>query len=396
MYQSIPTSIIALAGMKFNGLSLNREEKVATIYLNHDGRFGYRCSCCGRPASPNRRQRRQARDLAIFDTVTYLDFEQWQILCPNCGIRIEKLDFIQPKSRSTIRFEESVAYLCRYMTISEVADYFKLDWKTVRAIDKAYLEREFKEPDLSSVRIIGVDEVARCKGHNYLTLVFDLEAGRLIYVGKDRKKESLDAFFTKIGPEGGRRIKAVAMDMWRPYESSVKEHCPQAKIVYDKFHTIQAYNKVIDRIRRQEFAKASEETKEMLKGTKYLLLKNRENLKKDEPLRLEQLLEGNRNLNTAYILKEQLQALWDNPTVAQFNRALIQWCELANESQMPLLKKFAERLLEHQRGLFNYCFYPINTAKIEATNNTIGLIRRNAYGFHDMEYFILKIFQAAG
>ena len=396
MYQSIPTSIIALAGMKFNKFSLNKREKIATIYLGRDARFGHICSCCGKPARPNRRQRRQVRDLAIFDTVIYLDFEQWQVLCSTCGIRIEKLDFVQPKARSTIRFEESVAYLCQHMTISDVADYFKLDWKTVKAIDKACLERKFKEPDLSSVKVIGVDEVARAKGHSYLTLVFDLEANKLVYVVKDRKKESLDTFFNKIGPDGCRRIKAVAMDMWNPYGLSVKGHCPNAKIVYDKFHIIQGYGKVIDQIRRQEFTKASQEAKKILKGTKYLLLKNRVNLKKDDPVRLEQLLEHNQNLNSTYVLKEQLQTLWNNPTVAQFNRALAQWCELANESRIPLLKRYAEFLQKHQRGLFNYCLYSINTAKIEATNNTIGLIRRNAYGFHDMEYFVLKIFQAAG
>ena len=289
MYQAIPTSIIALTGMKFNKFSLNKKEKIATIYLDHNARFSHICSCCGKPARPNRRKRRQVRDLAIFDTIAYLDFEQWQVLCSTCGIRIEKLDFVQPKARSTIRFEESVAYLCQHMTIIDVADYFKLSWRTVKNIDKACLERKFKEPDLSSVKVIGVDEVARAKGHKYLTLVFDLEAKKLVCVVKDRKKKSLNTFFDKIGPAGCRRIKAAAMDMWKPYELSVREHCPQAKIVYDKFHLIQGYSKIIDRIRRQEFAKASEEAKKILKGTKYLLLKNRDNLKKDEPVRLEQL-----------------------------------------------------------------------------------------------------------
>jgi transposase len=122
------------------------------------------------------------------------------------------------------------------------------------------------------------------------------------------------------------------------------------------------------------------------------LLKNRENLKKDEPQRLERLLRINRNLQAAYILKEQLETLWNNPTISEMEKALTQWCSLAKESGIKALEKFAKTLETHRTGILNYCVYPINTAKLEATNNTIGLIRRKAYGFHDKDYFILKIF----
>jgi transposase len=133
--------------------------------------------------------------------------------------------------------------------------------------------------------------------------------------------------------------------MWTPYGGSVKEHCPQAKIVYDKFHIISAYGKVIDKVRRQEFHKASEQEKEILKGTKYLLLKNRENLKKNEPQRLNQLLSINRNLQITYILKEQLQALWNNSTISEMKVVLIQWYNLAKGSGIKILEKFANTLL---------------------------------------------------
>jgi transposase len=147
------------------------------------------------------------------------------------------------------------------MNLSEVAKYFKLDWKTVKRIDHAYLSRTFEEQDLSELTIIGIDKRAYRKGHNYLRLVFDLVKGKLIWIGEDRTKGTLDQFFKRLGKEGCKEILAIAMDMWTPYEGSVKEHCPQAKIVYDKFHIISAYSKVIDKVRRQEFHKASEQEK---------------------------------------------------------------------------------------------------------------------------------------
>jgi transposase len=157
-----------------------------------------------------------------------------------------------------------------------------LDTRLLLSITKVSVSWQHKSVDFQ--------EVTTRKGHNYLTLVFDLKKGKLIWIGEDRTKQTLDQFFKRLGKEGWKEILAIAMDMWTPYEGSLKEDCPQAKIVYDKFHITSAYSKVIDKVRRQEFHKASEQEKEIIKRTKYLLLKNRENLKKDEPQRLNQLL----------------------------------------------------------------------------------------------------------
>lgn len=395
MFKTIPTSIISLAGKKFTHLLFEKELNEITIYMDHDNRYGHICSCCSRPAKGNRRTRRRIRDCSLFGIKVYINFEQWEVDCPTCGIRIEKLDFVTPKSRSAIRFEEQVAVLCKHMAVSEVADYFDLDWKTVKDIDKSYLERTFKEPDLSNVRIIGVDEVARCKGHNYLTLVYNLDTNRLIHIHKGKDKESLDSFFKKLQPEGCKKIKAIAMDMNKAYISSVKEHCPDAKTIYDKFHIIANYMKTLNSIRRSEFRKANVKGTELLKGSKFLLLKNRENLKEDEEKRLEQLLSYNKNLNISYILKEQLQTLWDNVTVPGMNRAFTDWYTLAKESGIYFLDKFAEYLKRFQSTIFSYCFYPIHTAKLEVTNSAVGLLRKRAHGYYDLDYFILKIFQIA-
>jgi len=388
---SIPSTIIALPRMKFN--RLEEEENSLIFHMEPDKRYAPICSYCGQPASPHRYKRRRVRDLFCFGNVIYVDFSYRNVSCIRCGIVVEKLDFTVPYSRVTNRLEEAVGMMARYMNISEVARYFKLDWKTVREIDKNYIRNQLDEIPLDNVRIIGIDEVARAKGHKYLTVIYDLEHNRLLRIIEGRTEEAVSEFFKELG-DRCNNIKAVACDMWQAYTNAIKKFSPMAKIVYDKFHIISKYHRIIDIVRRAEFKKASQEDKNLIKGNRYLLLKNRIKLKPDANQELDMLLESNKTLNAVYTLKEQLQDIWNSVTVASFNRALDNWCELAKETGIPQLIKFAESLLNHRAGLSTYCLYPINTGSIEAHNITIGNLRRNARGFHDDDYFKLKIFQA--
>ena len=388
---SIPSTIIDLPRMKFN--SLEQEDDRLTFHMDPDKRYHPVCSYCGQPAAPNRLLNRKVRDLFCLGNVVYVDFKYREVRCVRCGIVIEQLDFISPYSRVTNRLAEAVGMMCQYMNLSEVAAYFQLDWKTVREIDKQFIRKQLDEIPLEDVRIIGMDEVARSKGHKYFTLIYDLGNNRLLRIVEGRSEKAVATFFEELG-EYCKNIKAVAVDMWRPFTNVINRYCPMARIVYDKFHIISNYHKLIDIIRRAEFKKASQEDKQLLKGKRYLLLKNRNKLTAESEQELESLLENNKTLNAVYALKEQLQAVWDNVTVASFHTALDNWCELARETGITQLKKFADSLENHRVGLSTYCLYPINTGVIEAHNYTIANLRRNARGFHDEEYFKLKIFQA--
>jgi len=191
------------------------------------------------------------------------------------------------------------------------------------------------------------------------------------------------------------KIEAVAMDMWDPFIKAVSEFCPNAAIVFDMFHIVAQYNKVIDRVRREEASKAATETdKKVIKGSRWILLKNKENLKDNEIPRLEELLSVNKNLATVYILKDELKTIWDYKDRQQMDQALDHWCSKALESGISALKQFVKTLQLHKYGILNYADYPIHTSKLEGINNKIKVIKRQAYGFHDLEYFILKIKQA--
>ncbi|PIV64298.1 MAG: ISL3 family transposase [bacterium (Candidatus Ratteibacteria) CG01_land_8_20_14_3_00_40_19] len=392
----MPDNIIAdwlnLPSVKFNKVEIYG---VSTeIYLGRDRSLGFTCSGCGQKSfwSWDHYEAR-IRDLSVFEYKTYLLLDKHRTNCPACGVKIEKLDFADPYSRCTIRFEELVARLCRITSVKQVANLLDLDWKTVKGIDKKYLEKQFAIPDYDGLRLLAVDEIASHKGHNYFTVVMDLERTRVVWVGKSRAKETLDQFFKELGKERSKKIEAVATDMWDPYITSIKEHAPSAKIVFDKFHVIKNYSRVIDKIRNMEFKKATTEKKEAIKGTKYLLLKNRDKLEKDQKEQLQTLLELNQNINIAYMLKDDLKRLWNYKSSGWANKFLDGWIDTAITSNIRPLINFAQTLSNYRYGLINHCRYPIDTGKLEGMNNKIKVIKRIAYGFHDDDYFILKIKQ---
>jgi transposase len=280
------------------------------------------------------------------------------------------------------------------MTVKDVARHVNLDWKTVKNIDKAFLEEEFGETDYRGLKILAIDEISRGRHHDYLTVILDYLTGRIVWIGEGRKESTLDAFFKSM-PEGvSDGIKAVAMDMWDPFIAAVRKWCPNAKIVFDFFHVVQAFNKVIDKVRNQEYQKATQEARKVIKGSKYLLLKNKENLKSNEKPHLRELLKINYNLSTAYILKDALKVIWSYKYTRCAEKALENWCELARESNIPSIIKFAGRLEHYREGILSHCRYPIHTGKLEGVNNKLKVIKRDAYGFLDTRYFILKAKQA--
>ena len=275
-----------------------------------------------------------------------------------------------------------------------MAEQYGLHRGTVKEMDKAALEGELPDPSESNPRLMGVDEFSIRRRHHYATVVVDLEGPTVPYVAEGRTKESLSAYYRAIGKEKCDQIEAVAMDMWRAYDESTREHCANAEIVYDPFHIIAAYGRdVIDKVRSQEARKATEKHRDVIKGSRYLLLKNSENLDpaRDEPARLSELLKLNKRLYTVYTLKDDLKELWLYRKEYWAKKWFKGWYGRAMRSRIEPLKKFARKLHNHFDGILAHCRYPIHTGFIEGVNNKIKVIKRVAFGFRDMHYFFLKI-----
>jgi transposase len=262
-------------------------------------------------------------------------------------------------------------------------------------VDKQFLEEEFPRTDYEGLRILAVDEISIKKRRQYLTVVLDFITGRVVWLGKGNNAETLNCFFRGMTDEQKQRLEAVAMDMWPSYIKAVKDAVPHVKIVFDLFHVVSAFNRIIDRVRIQEYRKACEQHKAVYKGSKYLLLKNREKIQsQNEHERLTRLLELNATISTVMILKEDLKRIWRSRCREEAADYLHSWYVMARTSLVPEVKEFAHMLRRHEEGILNHCDYPIHTSKLEGVNNKIKVIKRKAYGFHDLRYFSLKVIQA--
>ena len=377
--------------------SVSQESRSALFRLEPDLRHRPRCHGCGHLArTVHSATRKFVRDLSLADFSVMLQIEHRKIWCDFCGgVRVEQLEFVDVHQRITHRLAAYAAQLCRGgLSVTAVADHLDLDPKTIKAVDKATLEAEFGQTNYAGLRRLAIDEIAVKKGHSYMTVVLDYDTGRVVWMGERRQVATLDAFFEQMPPDTRAQIRAVAIDMWRPYIIAIKKWCPQADVVFDLFHVIKRFNKVIDNIRNQEFRRADAAGRVTLKGSKYLFLKNWGNLRYEERIRLDDILAINARLNTVYWLKDLLVHLWSYRRVEWAQATLDQWYAVARQDGHPALAQFSRGLKRYAYGILNHCRHPMHTGRIEGVNNKIKVIKRIAYGFHDLRYFALKVKQA--
>ena len=291
--------------------------------------------------------------------------------------------------RYTRKLEKFVDRLSGLMTLRDAAELAGVGWDTAKEIAKRRLRRDYGRIDLRGVRHLSIDEIYVGK-RGYYTLVLDLDSGRILWVSAGRGKAGLQGFWRRLR-RSRARIRAVAMDMSGAYCAAVGEALPGVPIVFDKFHIIQLMNQRLDELRRELMREAEGPLKLAIKGTRYLLLTRADNLDPDQLPKLERALKLNEPLSQGWYLKEELSLLWEQSSYEAMNRFLSQWCEQANQTGVRQLQKMAKTLQVHRRGILNWWRHPINNGRMEGTNNKIKTLNRQAYGYRDEDYFILKL-----
>jgi transposase len=340
--------------------------------------------------------RRLFRGLPIGKQPTFIDFSVPRVLCFNCGkVRQVKIGFARPKKHYTHAFERYALDLSRLMTIQDVADHLVIGWDTIKQIQTKYLQRRFGKPKLRKLKQIAIDEINIGKGHRYFTIVLDLLSGAVVFVGDGKGADALKPFWRRLHGSGAK-IKAVATDMSAAYIQAIRDNLKHVVHVFDHFHVIKLFNEKLSAFRRQLYHELTAKGKQLLKGIRWLLLKNPENLDptKKEPQRLQRALKLNEPLAAAYYLKEYLREIWSQQNKQMARTVLKDWLFLARATEIPMLMQFADTLEAHQKGILNYYDYPISTGPLEGTNTKIQLMKRKAYGYRDHEFFKLKILGA--
>ena len=365
------------------------------IFTIHQEPKTCRCSACGSPQVQSRgRVERRFRALPIGSRATFVVLPIPRVECQACGaVRQVKIPFADPRRSYTSSFERYALELSRRMTIRDVARHLGVGWDVIKDIQKRDLSRRYAKPKLKHLRHLAIDEIAIAKGHRYLTVVMDLDSGAVVFVGDGKGADALKPFWKRL--RGSKaKIEAVAMDMSAAYRAAVSTHLPKAQIVFDHFHVIKLFNEKLSQLRRDLHREATDVMhKEVLKGTRWLLLKNPENLdeKRDEKSRLEEALALNQSLAAAYYLKEDLRQFWEQPGKRFATAFFDGWIKRAEASGIKILKQLAKTLAAHRSGLLAYYDVPITSGPMEGTNNKIKTMKRQAYGFRDKEFFKLKI-----
>jgi len=321
-----------------------------------------------------------------------LQLQFHRLECVACGkLWWPHFPFMVGTHRYTRSFAMTALDLLRFGTIKDVSNYLGVGWDMIKEIHKSKLQRLYKIMPIHKLKYLGVDEFSLRKGHTYMTIFLDLQTGRIIHAVRGKSKNDIGPFL-KLVARKAKHLKAVAMDMSRSYSSAVTEHLPQVDIVFDRYHIMSQMNMAIESLRRQQQNIPDQNGQKTLKGCRFLLLRNYNSLSHDRQVKLDTLLEINKPLFVIHTMKEQLRLLWDQPNRKRATEFLDQWCFEALAAGLKPLIKVGLMLLKHKTGILNYFAHHITSGAVEGTVNKIKTLKRQAYGFRDMEYFKLRLY----
>ena len=297
------------------------------------------------------------RDLSCGGIRIYLEVEIRRVQCRRCGaVKRERLEFLADNPLYTKRFAHYVGRRCQQATIKDIAKELSLDWGTVKTLEMQSMRAQLAKAGMPGPKAIGIDEISVRKGHTYRIVVSDLIRKRPIWFGGvDRKESSMMMFYDTLGERKTRGIRLAVMDMWKPFRNATMARAPQAAILFDKFHIISHLGDALDKVRRVEYTRLTGKDRRFIKGQKYTLLSNRENLSLEGKKSLKLLLAANKRLNTAYLLKESFGQLWDYKSEAWARRFFENWRASLKWQRLKPYEKFAEMIERHWDGIAAYC-----------------------------------------
>jgi transposase len=387
------TKILDWPGYRVYRHEIDEKTKTLNLWIRRKrGNRKIECSGCGRKfTAAYDVSERAVRDLPWSAFTATVFVEIYRVNCPNCGVKRETVLLLPSKAPFSKRFEDAVGLACEMASARQVARQFGLPASTVRAIDLRYLERWNASRRKPALRQMGVDEIYLGKKQKFLSVVCNLETGEPLWFGRERKKESLDAFFqAELTARQRRGIEAACVDMWKPYRLSIEQWAPNCRIIYDKFHIMQHANAAVDEVRRAEFFRKGGRMRGVVKGKRWLLLSRWVNLDTGKKRQLNTMFVLNRRVMKAYLLKESLDRLWTYHYEGAMLRYLNSWVDQLRWQRLKPFEKLAQMLLDHLDGILNYCRTKVPMGVVEAVNGNIKSLLRRGRGYKNLHYLLLK------
>jgi transposase len=361
------------------------------------------CSGCGarRPGYDTSPSPRRFDFIPLWGIAVVFVYSMRRVDCPNCGVKVEKVPWADGKSTMTHEYAWHLARWARRMSWKEVAEAFWVSWDRVFGAVKQAVAWGLKHRDLEGVTAIGVDEVQWQKGHQYQTVVYQIDEHRkrLLWIGAERKAKTLLRFFRCFGQERTARLEFICSDMWQGYLKVIAKKASHAVHVLDRFHVAQRLGKAINDVRAAEVKQLQQDGYEpVLKGSRWLLLKRPENLTERQAVKLKDLLEYNLKSVRSHLMKEDFERFWSYTHAGWAGRFLDQWCTRAMRSKIEPMKKVARSLRDKRELLLNWFRADgvISAGVVEGFNNKLKLITRKSYGFRTQEAYEIALYHNLG
>ena len=374
--------------------SVEKKDSELLVSIEPDLRYHPLCGVCGTPGDyRDTLQKRYFRHVPIWGINVNLTYSPCRVSCSKCsGIHVEQMPWAAGKKRFTKALAVTIATWARQLTWQQVARQFGCSWGTVAAAVAYVVAFGLARRDLSGVTHIGIDEISRQKGHVYLTNVYNLKTGTLIWSTEGRSTDSLDGFFSFFGQERTEKLIGICCDMWPAFIKAVKAKAPQATLVFDKFHIVKKLTEAVDTVRRQEISEKGEEHKKLVAGSRYIWLKNPWNLTNKQKVSLETLETLNLTIHRAYLIKEFFRDFWQSTTREIATKVLNQWYSLVAESEIKPMQEVAKLIKRHEENILTYFDMPISNGIVEGLNNKAKVISHRAYGFRTAKNYILNLY----
>ena len=377
-------------------------EKVLIITLVARKNSRGECCVCGKRCPTYDRQPvRDYEYVPLWGIRVYFRYAPRRVQCTKDGIHVEQVPWSNGKERMTKSYRSFLAAWAKRLSWKETASVFKTSWESVYRAVSWVVEYGLANREWDNVEQIGIDEIAVFKGHNYLTCVYQLDAGfrRLLWCGKERTIKTMLGFFREFGKERCERLRFVCSDMWHPYLKVIKKKAINALNILDRFHIMKKFNGAIDDVRRQEVNQLKAEEKEnVLVNGRWLLLKNVVNLTQKQTRRLSDLLKINLSSVKAYLMKEDFKQFWEYKSAAWAGKFLEDWATRTMQSNLTPMKKVAKMLRSHEDLILNWfkAKGSLSSGPVEGLNNKAKLAIRKAYGFKSLKCLQIALYHQLG
>ncbi len=360
------------------------------------------CSGCGkRRPCYDRLSERRFEFVPMWQIAVVLVYAMRRVNCPACGVVVEQVPWSTGKSRLTTTYQWFLATWARRLAWQEVATVFHTTWEHVRDSVRHAVWWGLLHRDLQGVEAIGIDEIQWQRGHRYLTLVYQIDAGcrRLLWIGRERTEESLRRGLGLLGQTFCAGLRFVCSDLWQPYLKVLAEQAGGAIHVLDRFHIMKQLGQAIDEVRAGEARRMKQDGYEpLLKHSRWCLLKRPENLTDRQTVKLRELLKYNLRSVRAYLHREDFQRFWEYQSPGWAGKFLDEWCGRVMRSRLEPLKKVARSLRKHRPLLLNWfrAKGTMSAGIVEGFNNKAKLTMRKSYGFREYQTIELALYHQLG